>query len=212
MKHKRGQLIVYSGPSGVGKGTLLSPLLAPKGPLMLSVSATTRQPRPGEIDGVHYHFVNSQQFLKMVANGEMLEYAQYNSHYYGTPSCFVEQQLEAGRNVILEIETKGASQVHALCPDALMIFVMPPSLEELADRLEGRGTETDAERAGRLAAAAEEIRLADQYDFIVINDDIESAREQLLCAINAGGLITRLNRKRIEEVLKNAETSNERNS
>lgn len=132
----------------------------------------------------------------------MLEYAEYNGHYYGTPRCFVEQQLEAGHNVILEIETKGATQVHALCPDALMIFIMPPSLEELADRLEGRGTETDAERAGRLAAAAEEIRLADQYDFIVLNDDIDSAREQLLAAINAGRLIARLNRNRIEEVLK----------
>ena len=202
MKHRRGQLIVYSGPSGVGKGTLLSPLLAPKGPLTLSVSATTRQPRPGEVDGVHYHFVSSSHFLKMVADGEMLEYAEYNGHYYGTPRCFVEQQLEAGHNVILEIETKGATQVHTLCPDALMIFIMPPSLEELADRLEGRGTETDAERAGRLAAAAEEIRLADQYDFIVLNEDIDSAREQLLTAINAGRLIARLNRNRIEEVLK----------
>lgn len=179
---------------------------------MLSVSATTRQPRPGEIDGVHYHFVNNQQFLTMVEKGEMLEYAQYNSHYYGTPNSFVERQLETGQNVILEIETKGASQVQALCPDALMIFVMPPSLEVLAHRLKGRGTETDAERAGRLAAAVEEMRLANQYDFIVINDDLESAREQLLCAVSAGGLISRLNKKRIEEVLKNAETSDERNS
>lgn len=201
MRHEHGQLIVYSGPSGVGKGTLLTPLLEPHGPLTLSVSATTRHPRPGEIDGVHYHFVSREQFLKMVANGEMLEYTEYNGNYYGTPRCFVEQQVRAGHNVILEIETKGASQVHNLCPDALMIFVMPPSIEALADRLEGRGTETDAERAGRLAAAAEEIRLADHYDFVVFNDDIESAREQLLCAINAGRLLTRLNRKRIEEVL-----------
>lgn len=201
MKHSRGQLIVYSGPSGVGKGTLLAPLLAPGGPLTLSISATTRQPRPGEIDGVHYHFVSREQFLKMVADGEMLEYAEYNSNYYGTPRHFVERQLDAGHNVILEIETKGASQVQSLCPDALMIFVMPPSLRALADRLTTRGTETDAERAGRLAAAAEEIRLTDHYDFVVFNDDIESAREQLLCAISAGRLIPRLNRKRIEEVL-----------
>ncbi len=201
MKHERGQLIVYSGPSGVGKGTLLTPLLKPNGPLTLSVSATTRHPRPGEIDGVHYHFVNRSQFLKMVADGEMLEYTEYNGNYYGTPRCFVEQRVKDGHNVILEIETKGASQVQGLCPDALMIFVMPPSIEALADRLEGRGTESDAERVGRLAAAAEEIHLAEQYDFVIFNDDIESAREQLLCAINAGGLITRLNRKRIEEVL-----------
>lgn len=202
MKHNRGQLIVYSGPSGVGKGTLLTPLLAPKGPLTLSVSATTRHPRPGEINGVHYHFVSREEFLKMVEEGEMLEYTEYNGNFYGTPRCFVEQQLAVGHNVVLEIETKGASQVHALCPDALMVFVMPPSLGELADRLAGRGTETDAERTGRLAAAAQEIRLADHYDFIVFNDDIALARDQLLCAINAGRLITRLNRERIEEVLK----------
>ncbi|HWP50418.1 MAG TPA: guanylate kinase [Clostridia bacterium] len=201
MRHERGQLIVYSGPSGVGKGTLLAPLLTPSGPLTLSISATTRHPRPGEIDGVHYHFVRRDQFLKMVTDGEMLEYAEYNGNYYGTPRCFVEQQLKAGHNIILEIETKGASQVQALCPEALMIFVMPPSLGALADRLAGRGTETDAERAGRLAAAAVEIQLADHYDFVVFNDDIDSAREQLLCAINAGRLITRLNKKRIEEVL-----------
>ncbi len=202
MKHNRGQLIVYSGPSGVGKGTLLAPLLAPCGPLTLSVSATTRQPRPGEMDGVHYHFTGREQFLKMVADGDMLEYTEYNGNYYGTPRHFVERQLDAGHNVILEIETKGASQVQALCPDALMIFVMPPSLEELADRLTGRGTETGAERAGRLAAAAQEICLADHYDFVIFNDDIELAREQLLCAIGAGRLIPRLNQKRIEEVLK----------
>ena len=201
MRHERGQLIVYSGPSGVGKGTLLAPLLTPNGPLTLSISATTRHPRPGEIDGVHYHFVRRDQFLKMVADGEMLEYTEYNGNYYGTPRCFVEQQLKAGHNIILEIETKGASQVQALCPEALMIFVMPPSLGALADRLAGRGTETGAERAGRLAAAAVEIQLADHYDFVVFNDDIDSAREQLLCAINAGRLITRLNKKRIEEVL-----------
>lgn len=201
MKHNRGQLIVYSGPSGVGKGTLLAPLLLPGGPLTLSISATTRQPRPGEVDGVHYHFVSRAQFLKMVADGDMLEYTEYSGNYYGTPRRFVERQLDAGHNVVLEIETKGASQVQKLCPEALMIFVMPPSLEALADRLTVRGTETDAERVGRLAAAAEEIGLADHYDFIVFNDNIESAREQLLSAISAGRLITRLNRKRIEEVL-----------
>lgn len=209
MKLERGQLIVYSGPSGVGKGTIITPLLAPNGPLTLSVSATTRTKRPGEIDGVHYHFVSREHFLKMIADGEMLEYAEYNGNYYGTPRCFVEQQLEAGHNVLLEIETKGAAQVHTICPYALMIFVMPPSFEELSQRLEGRGTENEEQRAGRLAAAAEEIKFADKYDFIVVNDDIKSARDQLLRAINAGRLVSRLNKNRIEEVLKYAKTRNE---
>lgn len=201
MMHNRGQLIVFSGPSGVGKGTLLAPLLMPHGPLTMSISATSRQARPGEVDGVHYHFVSREEFLKMVADGDMLEYTEYNGNYYGTPLRFVEQQLDAGHNVILEIETKGAAQVQRLCPDALMIFVMPPSIDALIARLTRRGTETEAERAGRIAAAEGEIALADHYDFVVFNDDIESAREQLLCAISAGRLITRLNRKRIEEVL-----------
>ena len=201
MMHNRGQLIVFSGPSGVGKGTLLAPLLMPHGPLTMSISATSRQARPGEVDGVHYHFVSREEFLKMVADGDMLEYTEYNGNYYGTPRCFVEQQLDAGYNVILEIETKGATQVQRLCPDALMIFVMPPSIEALIARLTRRGTETEAERAGRIAAAEGEIALADHYDFVVFNDNLEAAREQLLCAICAGRLITRLNRKRIEEVL-----------
>ena len=202
MKHNRGQLIVFSGPSGVGKGTLLAPLLSPNGPLTLSISATSRQPRPGEVDGVHYHFVTREQFLRMVEGGDMLEYTEYNGNYYGTPRHFVEQQLDSGCNVILEIETKGAAQVQRLCPDALMIFIMPPSIEALIARLTRRGTETDAERAGRIACAEKEICLADHYNFVVFNDDLESARAQLMCAIHAGRLITRLNRKRIEEVLK----------
>lgn len=201
MKHNRGQLVVFSGPSGVGKGTLLAPLLMPNGPLTLSVSATSRRPRPDEVDGVHYHFVTREQFSAMVAQGEMLEYTEYNGNYYGTPRRFVEQQLDSGCNVILEIETKGAAQVHSLCPDALMIFVMPPSIDALIARLTRRGTETLPEREGRIACAEKEICLADHYDFVVFNDDLESAREQLMCAINAGRLITRLNRKRIEEVL-----------
>ncbi len=202
MKHNRGQLIVFSGPSGVGKGTLLAPLLSPNGPLTLSISATSRQPRPGEVDGVHYHFITREQFLRMVEGDDMLEYTEYNGNYYGTPRRFVEQQLDAGCNVILEIETKGAAQVQRLCPDALMIFVMPPSIDALIARLTRRGTETAVERAGRLAAAEREICLAAHYDFVVFNDDLESARAQLMCAIHAGRLITRLNQKRIEEVLK----------
>ena len=120
---KRGQLVIYSGPSGVGKGTLLGPLLATEPGLVLSVSATTRAPRKGEVDGVHYHFICREEFERLIAGGEMLEYTEYNGNYYGTPKKFVEQRLDAGYHVVLEIEVDGAMQVHRLCPDALMIFV-----------------------------------------------------------------------------------------
>ena len=209
MTRERGQLIVYSGPSGVGKGTLLKTLLAPDGPLTLSVSATTRSPRPGEIDGIHYHFVSREQFEGMIADGEMLEYTTYNGHYFGTPKAFVDQQHDAGHNVILEIETKGASQVRKICPYALMIFVMPPSFDTLSKRLAGRGTEAEKDRVERLKAATEEVALAREYDFIIINDDVDLARKRLLCAISAGRLISRLNKDWIEEVLKDAKTSDE---
>ncbi|MBC8575422.1 guanylate kinase [Yanshouia hominis] len=203
---KRGQLVIYSGPSGVGKGTLLGPLLATEPGLVLSVSATTRAPREGEVDGVHYHFICREEFERLIAGGEMLEYTEYNGNYYGTPKKFVEQRLDAGYHVVLEIEVDGAMQVHRLCPDALMIFVMPPSFEELRHRLVTRGTESPEQCAGRLAAAVREISFAAQYDFIVINDEIETARQQLLCAIGAGKMLSRIQKNKIEEVLYHAQT------
>lgn len=206
---KRGQLVVYSGPSGVGKGTLLAPLLATEPGLVLSVSATTRAPREGEVDGVHYHFIDRAHFERMIDDGQMLEYAEYNGNYYGTPLSFVEDKLDAGYHVLLEIEIKGAMQVRRLCPDALMIFVMPPSFEELRRRLVSRGTETPEQCAGRLAMAVEEISHAAQYDFIVINDEIETARQQLLCAIGAGKMLSRIQKNKIDEVLYHAKTCND---
>lgn len=203
---KRGQLVIYSGPSGVGKGTLLAPLLANEPGLILSVSATTRAPREGEIEGVHYHFITHGEFERMIAHGEMLEYTQYNGNYYGTPKRTVEQKLDAGYHVVLEIEVDGAMQVRRLCPDALMIFVMPPSFDELRRRLIDRGTESPEQCAGRLAAAVREISCAGQYDFIVINDEIETARQQLLCAIGAGKMLSRIQKNKIEEVLYHAQT------
>ena len=196
----RGNLFVYSGPSGVGKGTLLKPLID-EGVITLSVSATTRAPRPGETDGVEYHFVSKEEFEHMIQNGEMLEYANYSGNYYGTPKRFVEQQLESGKNVILEIEVQGAMQVHKIVPEAVMIFVVPPSLKDLRERLEGRGTESPEAIEKRLAAAAGEIGLAEEYDFVIVNDERSKAIEQLAAIIKSGGCITRLNQKKIEEVL-----------
>ena len=195
-----GRLYVYSGPSGVGKGTLLAPLLC-EGLVKLSVSATTRAPRPGETDGVEYYFVTREEFEQMIQNGEMLEYACYNGNYYGTPRRFVEEELKKGTNVILEIEVQGAAKVHRLCPDAVMIFVTPPSLSELRRRLEGRATETPEVIEGRLAAAAGEIAAGEEYDFIIVNDDVSRAEGELSAAIRAGGAIRRLNQNTIKEVL-----------
>lgn len=204
MMNKKGRLIVYSGPSGVGKGTLLKPLLAPEGSLILSISATTRAPRPGEVDGREYFFVSHEQFENMIANGDMLEYAKYNDNYYGTPKSFVEKQRNEGRDVVLEIETRGAAQIKKLCPDAIMIFIMPPSYSVLKERLSNRGTETAEQCAGRLGEAVREMKLAEEYDFIIVNDDLELARKRLVSAIEAGEYITRLNRVFVEDVLQKA--------
>jgi guanylate kinase len=195
-----GRLYVYSGPSGVGKGTLLAPLLE-EGLVRLSVSATTRPPRPNETDGVQYHFVSREEFEQMIRDGEMLEYASYNGNYYGTPRRFVEETLQKGKNVILEIEVQGAAQIRRLCPDAVAIFIAPPSLGDLRKRLIGRGTETLEVIEGRLSAAAGEISAGAQYDFIIINDDVTRAREELAAAIRAGGTLRRLNQNKIKEVL-----------
>ena len=203
---EKGNLIVYSGPSGVGKGTILKPLLYPEGELVLSVSATTRAPRVGEMDGREYHFVSRDKFIEMIASGDMLEYAEYNGNFYGTPKSFVERQRELGRDVVLEIETKGAFQVKKLCPDAVMIFIMPPSYAELKSRLVNRGTETAEQISGRLSAALGEIRLAEDYDFVIVNNNLEDARRQLMQAIKSAGLLARLNKNMIDEVLKNAQT------
>jgi guanylate kinase len=198
--NKRGMLIVYSGPSGAGKGTLLAPLLAPKGPLVLSVSATTRCPRAGEREGVHYRFVECEQFHAMVAAGEMLEHTCYNGDFYGTPRRFVEENLERGLDVVLEIEVQGAKRVAQCCPGALMIFVMPPSFEELRRRLGQRGTESQNQLQNRLQTALVEIQHAPSYDFIIVNDDINQARKQLKQVIAAGRYLSRLQCDAIRKV------------
>ncbi len=182
----KGQLIVFSGPSGVGKGTVLKEFLADRENVSLSISATTRQPRPGEENGVHYYFLTKEEFLKKVEEGNMLEYAQYNSNYYGTPKDKVDEALAQGKDIILEIEVQGALLVKEKCPNALLVFVAPPSWQELRDRLTGRGTEDAATIENRLNIAKQELKQAVHYDYILVNDTIEAAAERLEHIIEAG--------------------------
>lgn len=187
---KKGQLIVVSGPSGVGKGTLLHEYTQGKENLSYSVSATTRSPRPGEVDGKDYYFLTKEEFLNRVEQGNILEYAQYNGNYYGTPKDKVDQVLAAGQDIILEIEVQGALQVKEKCPDALLIFIMPPSWEVLRQRLVGRQTEDEATINNRLAIAKGEIRQAEKYHYIVVNNNLQQAVEQFSHIVDANRCTT----------------------
>lgn len=177
MKKNRGILTVLSGFSGAGKGTLMKELLRLHEEYALSVSATTRAPRPGEQEGVDYFYKTEEEFRQMIENGELLEYATYVDHSYGTPRSYVEQKLSEGKDVILEIELQGALRIRTMYPDTLLLFVTPPSVEELERRLSGRGTESAEVIQSRLARAAEEAQEMDQYDYIVINDQIPECVE-----------------------------------
>lgn len=177
---KKGLLIVLSGPSGVGKGTMYSRLLKTLPELTVSVSATTRKPREGEINGVHYHFVGKDEFERMRDNGEFLEWAETVGNYYGTPKAPVLAKLAEGSDVLLEIDVKGARQIKAAYPDCITIFVLPPSEEELARRLRGRGTETDEQVKARLALAVSEIGESGEFDHRVVNADIDAAVAEVI--------------------------------
>ncbi len=179
MDIKKGKLFVISGSSGVGKGTLLKQLVQKNPELEVSISATTRNPRPGEVDGVNYFFTSKEDFLKEVENGDFLEWAEFNGNYYGTKQAWVERNLNKGRNLILEIETKGALQIKEKMPDAVLIFILPPSLEELEHRLRGRNTEDEATIQGRLHEVKREIECSKNYDYRIINDDLEKALAEL---------------------------------
>lgn len=171
---KKGLLIVISGPSGAGKGTVVNEIKK-DAEYSLSVSATTRSPRTGEQDGVHYFFKTIEQFEEMIKNKELLEYAQFCENYYGTPISYVNKRLDEGLNVILEIEVQGALQVKEIYPEAVLVFLVPPSLDELERRLRGRGTETDDKISMRLKRAKEEFELMDKYDYIVVNNEVDTA-------------------------------------
>lgn len=177
----KGTLLVISGPSGTGKGTLCKALLDRCSDTQFSVSATTRAPRPGEVDGVHYDFVTPQQFDQMIAQDAFVEYAEvFGMNRYGTQKKRVQSLLDQGMNVLLDIDVQGAQNVRAKMPEAVLIFIAPPSFAELEQRLRNRGTETDEQIQRRLATAKREMTLAGQYDYIVVNDELDVALEQLI--------------------------------
>ncbi|MGD1805038.1 guanylate kinase [Dapis sp. BLCC M126] len=174
-----GKLIVLTGPSGVGKGTLLSSLLQRHPELVLSVSATTRSPRAGEVEGKSYFFVDRDKFQKMIETEELLEWAEYASNFYGTPSIPVIKNIKQGKSVVLEIELQGARQIQQTFPNALRIFILPPSTAELEKRLRGRGQDSQEAIAKRLKRATEELEAAAEFDIQLVNDNLEDALQNL---------------------------------
>ena len=185
MSNRKGIIIVVSGFSGAGKGTLMKELTSKYDNYALSVSATTRNPRPGEVNGREYFFVTNEEFEKLIKENGLIEHAGYVDHYYGTPRKFVEDKLSQGIDVILEIEIQGALQIREQYPDAVLLFVMPPSVAELEKRLRGRGTETEEVILQRLQRAKEESVGIEKYDYLVINDDLEKCTERLHSIIEA---------------------------
>jgi guanylate kinase len=181
----RGILIVLSGPSGVGKGTVCASLRKCSPELVYSVSATTRRPRQGETEGVNYFFKSREQFQQLIDTDEMLEWAQYVDNFYGTPKRFVEDTLRSGKDVILEIEVQGALKVKEKFPEGVFIFLLPPSLNELQNRIVTRGTESDESIRSRMTVAIDEIRLMDHYDYAIVNDRVETACSKIQAILAA---------------------------
>ena len=206
MGKNKGLLVVLSAPAGCGKDTVLSALLAKTDQVKKSVSATTRAPRPGEVDGVDYIFEEKDSFRAAVDRGEFLEYATYCDEYYGTPRGPVFRWLEEGIDVILKIEVQGGAQIKQLVPECVSIFLLPPSMQELENRLRGRGTETEEKIRQRLHTAAGEMRSAHEYDYIVYNDTVEKAVEDILTIIAAEKLRFTRDPDAVERMLSYAET------
>ncbi len=175
----KGNLLVISGPSGAGKGTIVTELLKMDDKLSLSISCTTRYKREGELDGVHYYFISKEQFKSMIDEGDFLEYAQVFDNFYGTPISKIEEKRNSGQDVILEIDVQGALQVKTKVPDAKLIFIMPPSMEVLKERLMGRMTETQEQIEKRFGKAQKEMSLKERYDYCVVNDDLHTAVEKV---------------------------------
>ena len=197
MKKQRGLLIVLSGPSGVGKGTVRKELFSQANTnYEYSISMTTRNPREGEVDGVDYFFKSREEFEALIEQGGLLEHAQFVGNYYGTPLAYVNETLDAGRDVFLEIEVQGAKQIREKAPDALFIFLAPPSLSELKSRLVGRGTETADVIAKRIATAEEELEMMSLYDYVVENDEVNNACDKINAIIKA----EHCRRERVEKI------------
>ena len=202
MSSNRGNLYVVSGPSGAGKGTICKALLEKRKDVVMSVSATSRAPRPGEEEGVHYFFLGGEEFEERIRSGQMLEHAKFCGNYYGTPKAFVEEKLAAGIDVILEIEVQGAMKVRDAHPEGVYIFVLPPSMQELRARLIGRGTEAQEVVEERLKTAAWEFGHIQKYTYILLNDDIDKAVERFSAIMDAERCRVERNIEFIEEVCK----------
>lgn len=190
-KQREGTLIVLSGPSGVGKSTVIAQLLSTRRDIYFSVSYTTRAPRVGEENGVNYNFVDRAEFERMIENGELLEYAEYVNNYYGTSLKVIQDKLAAGVDVLLDIEVRGAAKVRAKCADAVLIFIIPPSFEELSRRLYGRNTDSTEVIAGRLQKAREEYKEIPNYDYLVVNDKVADAAGEIVSILEAEGCRTK---------------------
>lgn len=184
-KKQKGQLIVLSGPSGVGKSTVIAELLSARKDIHFSVSFTTRAPRAGEEDGVNYNFVDRVEFERMICDGELLEHAEYVGNYYGTSLKVIQEKLNQGVDVLLDIEVQGAAKVRAKCPEAVLIFIMPPSFEELSRRLHGRNTDDEDVINGRLQKAREECQEIKNYDYLVVNDKVPEAAAEIMAILLA---------------------------
>ena len=198
----KGSLIVLSGFAGVGKGTVLKSLFETHEGYAYSVSATTRDPRPGEVDGVHYFFVSRERFEQMIENDELLEHACYVGNYYGTPKAYVDRKLEEGFDVILEIEVQGALNIKKKVPEAILIYMLPPSAETLKQRLTGRGTETEEVILKRMKRACEEAVGVENYDYIIVNDNADECSQELNGLIRAQRLRAKSNISFIRKIQK----------
>jgi guanylate kinase len=183
--NKKGLLIVVSGPSGAGKGTICQALLSRREDLFVSISATTRSPRSGEVDGINYFFETRDEFENMIENDEFIEYAEVYNNMYGTPKNYVLDKLKQGENCLLEIDIQGALQVKKKYPEGVYIFILPPSMKELKNRIVGRGSETPESLEKRFSSAYKEIQFVNQYDYYVINDDVKSATDTMEAIIDA---------------------------
>ncbi|HEY8361958.1 MAG TPA: guanylate kinase [Tissierellaceae bacterium] len=198
----KGFLLVISGPAGTGKGTVCKELLKRNKDIVYSVSATTRKPRIGEIDGVNYYFVTEEKFKSMIENDEFLEYAYVHTNYYGTPKKFVFEQIEKGEIVLLEIDVQGAMQIKKKFPEAVFIFLLPPTMEELKNRIVKRGTETEEDIKRRYENAFKELDFVDNYDYFVINDVVEDAVSDIESIIRAEKLKVKRHRDIKNKVIK----------